>query len=91
MSGVDAIAVDAAVRLDGAAVRPPLRFLTCGSVDDGKSTLLGRLLYEQSLILEDHLTALERDFRTIRHQRTGGRFFPAARRPRGRARTAHHH
>ena len=61
MSGVDAIAVDAAVRLDGAAVRPPLRFLTCGSVDDGKSTLLGRLLYEQSLILEDHLAALERD------------------------------
>ena len=38
-----------------------MRFLTCGSVDDGKSTLLGRLLYEQNLILEDHLAALERD------------------------------
>ena len=62
MSGAETIAFDAAVRLDGAAARPPLRFLTCGSVDDGKSTLLGRLLYEQNLILEDHLAALERDF-----------------------------
>ncbi len=41
--------------------RPALRFLTCGSVDDGKSTLIGRLLYEQELIFEDHLSALERD------------------------------
>ena len=40
---------------------PALRFLTCGSVDDGKSTLIGRLLYEQNLILDDHLAALERD------------------------------
>jgi bifunctional enzyme CysN/CysC len=42
-------------------VRPALRFLTCGSVDDGKSTLIGRLLYEQQLILDDQLVALERD------------------------------
>jgi len=41
--------------------RPALRFLTCGSVDDGKSTLIGRLLYEQNLILDDHLAALTRD------------------------------
>ena len=40
---------------------PALRFLTCGSVDDGKSTLIGRLLYEQKLIFDDQLTALERD------------------------------
>jgi bifunctional enzyme CysN/CysC len=40
---------------------PALRFLTCGSVDDGKSTLIGRLLYEQNLIFEDHLAALTRD------------------------------
>ena len=40
-----------------------LRLLTCGSVDDGKSTLIGRLLYEQSLILDDQLAALERDSR----------------------------
>jgi bifunctional enzyme CysN/CysC len=37
-----------------------LRFLTCGSVDDGKSTLIGRLLYEGSLILDDQLGILER-------------------------------
>jgi len=38
-----------------------LRFLTCGSVDDGKSTLIGRLLYDCKLLLEDQLTALESD------------------------------
>src|SRR5215217_3840135 len=36
-----------------------LRFITCGSVDDGKSTLIGRLLYESHLVFEDHLAALE--------------------------------
>ncbi len=40
-----------------------LRFLTCGSVDDGKSTLIGRLLYDTKLILEDQLVALKRDSR----------------------------
>ena len=40
-----------------------LRFLTCGSVDDGKSTLIGRLLYDTKLILEDHMTILESDSR----------------------------
>lgn len=38
-----------------------LRFLTCGSVDDGKSTLIGRLLYDTKLIFEDQLATLERD------------------------------
>ena len=38
-----------------------LRFLTCGSVDDGKSTLIGRLLYDTKLLFEDHLAALEKD------------------------------
>ena len=38
-----------------------LRFLTCGSVDDGKSTLIGRLLYDTKLIYEDQLAALERE------------------------------
>src|SRR5262245_61966768 len=47
-----------------------LRFLTCGSVDDGKSTLIGRLLYDTKLILEDQLVALERDSR--RYGTTGG-------------------
>ena len=40
---------------------PTLRLLTCGSVDDGKSTLIGRLLYEKKLIFDDQLSALERD------------------------------
>src|SRR5690606_4056154 len=35
-----------------------LRFLTCGSVDDGKSTLIGRLLYDSQLILDDQLSSL---------------------------------
>jgi bifunctional enzyme CysN/CysC len=43
------------------ATLPPLRFLTCGSVDDGKSTLIGRLLYEQNLIFGDHAEALMQD------------------------------
>jgi bifunctional enzyme CysN/CysC len=38
-----------------------LRFITCGSVDDGKSTLIGRLLYDSKLVFEDHLAALEAD------------------------------
>ncbi len=38
-----------------------LRFITCGSVDDGKSTLIGRLLYDSKMILEDQMDALERD------------------------------
>jgi bifunctional enzyme CysN/CysC len=55
------VAAEAAVRHDSADTRPALRFLTCGSVDDGKSTLIGRLLYEQNLIFDDQLAALERD------------------------------
>ncbi|MGL6181026.1 MAG: sulfate adenylyltransferase subunit CysN, partial [Aestuariivirga sp.] len=38
-----------------------LRFITCGSVDDGKSTLIGRLLYEAKMLFEDQLSALEAD------------------------------
>jgi len=40
-----------------------LRFLTCGSVDDGKSTLIGRLLYDSQLVLDDQLAALRRESR----------------------------
>ena len=46
-----------------------LRFLTCGSVDDGKSTLIGRLLYDSQLILDDQLATLARD--SARHGTTG--------------------
>jgi bifunctional enzyme CysN/CysC len=42
-----------------------LRFITCGSVDDGKSTLIGRLLWEAGLLYEDQLAALEADSRKI--------------------------
>jgi bifunctional enzyme CysN/CysC len=49
--------------------RELLRFLTCGSVDDGKSTLIGRLLYDSQLIFEDHLAALAKDSR--KHGTTG--------------------
>ena len=42
-----------------------LRFITCGSVDDGKSTLIGRLLYDSKMIFEDQLAALERDSKRI--------------------------
>ncbi len=42
-----------------------LRFITCGSVDDGKSTLIGRLLYDSKLIFEDQLAALEADSKRV--------------------------
>jgi bifunctional enzyme CysN/CysC len=48
---------------------PLLRFLTCGSVDDGKSTLIGRLLRDSHAVFDDHMAALERDSR--RHGTTG--------------------
>lgn len=42
-----------------------LRFITCGSVDDGKSTLIGRLLYDSKMIFDDQLSALEADSRRV--------------------------
>jgi bifunctional enzyme CysN/CysC len=42
-----------------------LRFITCGSVDDGKSTLIGRLLYDSKMIFEDQMAALEADSRRV--------------------------
>jgi bifunctional enzyme CysN/CysC len=61
------MAADGAV---GPRDRDLLRFLTCGSVDDGKSTLIGRLLYDCALIPADQLAALERESR--RFGTTGG-------------------
>jgi bifunctional enzyme CysN/CysC len=52
-----------------------LRLLTCGSVDDGKSTLIGRLLYDSKMIYEDQLAAIQRDSATV--GTTGGKFDPA--------------
>ena len=48
-----------------------LRFLTCGSVDDGKSTLIGRLLHDSKMIYEDQLDAIRRDSKTTGTQRGG--------------------
>jgi bifunctional enzyme CysN/CysC len=50
--------------LEGQAELELLRFITCGSVDDGKSTLIGRMLYEAQLIFDDQITALQRDSKT---------------------------
>src|SRR5688572_2574958 len=51
------------------AARELLRFFTCGSVDDGKSTLIGRLLHDSQLIFEDQLAVLAKDSR--KHGTTG--------------------
>ena len=51
--------------LDGHARKSMRRFITCGSVDDGKSTLIGRLLYDSKTIFEDQLAALEADSRRL--------------------------
>ena len=53
-----------ALRLDHGD-KPTLRFVTCGSVDDGKSTLVGRLLYDSKMLLDDQLTALESESRAV--------------------------
>jgi bifunctional enzyme CysN/CysC len=52
-----------------------LRFLTCGSVDDGKSTLIGRLLYDSKMVYEDQLAAVTTDSKQF--GTTGGTFDPA--------------
>jgi bifunctional enzyme CysN/CysC len=62
-------AADVRDYLAGQEQKTLLRFLTCGSVDDGKSTLIDRLLYDTKLIFEDQLSALERDSR--KHGTTG--------------------
>lgn len=62
MAHVDTlIAEDIGAYLESHERKSLLRFITCGSVDDGKSTLIGRLLYDSKMILEDQLDALERD------------------------------
>ena len=62
---------DIATYLQQHESKPLLRFITCGSVDDGKSTLIGRLLYESKRLFDDQLAALEADSR--RHGTQGER------------------
>ncbi len=71
----DLIATDIEAYLKQHENKELLRFLTCGSVDDGKSTLIGRLLYDSKMIYEDQLAAIERDSKI--HGTTGGGFDPA--------------
>src|SRR6185503_9054541 len=61
----DLIAQDIHAYLESHEHKGLLRFITCGSVDDGKSTLIGRLLYESKLIFEDQLAALEADSKKV--------------------------
>jgi bifunctional enzyme CysN/CysC len=56
-------------RHEGGPPKDLLRFITCGSVDDGKSTLIGRLLHDSKLIFEDQLSSLVKD--SARHGTTG--------------------
>ena len=59
------IAEDIEAYLDQHQNKSMLRFITCGSVDDGKSTLIGRLLYDSKMIFEDQLAALENDSKRV--------------------------
>ena len=61
----DLIATDIDAYLKAHETNSLLRFITCGSVDDGKSTLIGRLLYESKMLFEDQLAALEADSRRL--------------------------
>ncbi len=71
----DLIATDIGAYLAEHEQKELLRFLTCGSVDDGKSTLIGTLLYESKMIYEDQLAAIQKD--SVTHGTTGGKFDPA--------------
>jgi bifunctional enzyme CysN/CysC len=71
----DLIATDIDAYLEQHEQKELLRFITCGSVDDGKSTLIGRLLYDSKMIYEDQLAALEKD--SVIHGTNDGAFDPA--------------
>ena len=61
----DLIASDIDAYLEQHQHKSLLRFITCGSVDDGKSTLIGRLLYDSKMIFEDQLASLEADSKRV--------------------------
>jgi len=61
----DLIASDISAYLQKHEEKSLLRFITCGSVDDGKSTLIGRLLYDSKMIFEDQLASLEADSKRV--------------------------
>ena len=61
----DLIETDISAYLKAQEEKGYLRFITCGSIDDGKSTLIGRLLYDSKMIFEDQLAALESDSKKV--------------------------
>ena len=61
----DLIATDIDAYLHAHEHKSLLRFITCGSVDDGKSTLIGRLLYDSHMVFEDHMAALAVDSKKV--------------------------
>ncbi len=61
----DLIETDIEAYLESHQHKSLLRFITCGSVDDGKSTLIGRLLYDSKMIFEDQMAALEADSKKV--------------------------
>jgi bifunctional enzyme CysN/CysC len=61
VSTQDLLSTDIEAYLEAHEKKDLLRFITCGSVDDGKSTLIGRLLYESKMIFDDQMEALEAD------------------------------
>ena len=65
MAQQDLISEDILAYLEQHHHKSLLRFITCGSVDDGKSTLIGRLLWESQLLFEDQLAALEADSKRV--------------------------
>ena len=71
----DLIATDIEAYLKQHEQKQLLRFITCGSVDDGKSTLIGRLLFDSKMLYEDELAKIEADSKT--QGAVGGEFDPA--------------
>ncbi len=65
MHSSDLLSEDILAYLEAHERKSMLRFITCGSVDDGKSTLIGRLLFESQMLFEDQLAALEVDSKKV--------------------------
>ncbi|WP_291010312.1 GTP-binding protein [Hydrogenophaga sp.] len=64
MSTLPSVQAEPVDALGPVATRPALKFITCGSVDDGKSTLIGRLLVDSKAVLQDHLAGVQRQGET---------------------------
>ena len=64
-AGTSGVGGDVMAYLEAQGRKDLLRFITCGSVDDGKSTLIGRLLYESHMLFDDQLSALQSDSKKV--------------------------